>query len=267
MQSIKMKRLTLYISLIIFAFMDKTPPSLSEKALANHIFWNSTLRTPIAIAGSTFYLEPCSEDNPEHQRLFQNIFTDPETVKFWALGDVKTKEESLSALTRYSKPWTQQSLLGGFVVIQHNRAVMLVGIGLFQAQGVGEFYIMADPSVRGKGLATEVMGALIRWCTFLKESDIPAFINCVTGKKAPLHTIFATASEENIASIRLMLKSGFHPIQSLHRYRMGMPSGAQMFTAPSAIKGLKNGNLSIIYPNRYMKRKAGFELNMRELDY
>lgn len=262
-----MKRFITYISLIIFAFMDKTPPSLAEKAAANHIFWNSTLRTPIAVAGSTFYLEPCSEDNPEHQHLFQNIFTDPETMKFWALGDVRTKEESLFALKRYAQPWTRHSLLGGFVVMSKGHAVMLVGVGLFQAPGVGEFYIMADPSIRGKGLATEVMKVLIRWCTFLNESNIPAFINYVNGKRAPLHTVFATASEENIASIRLMLKSGFHPIQSLYQYRMGMPAGAQMFPAPSAIKGLKDGNLSIIYPTRYMKRKAGFELNVRRLHH
>lgn len=245
--------------------MDKTPLSLAEKAEANHIFWNSTMRSPIAIPGPTFYLEPCSEDNPAHQRLFQNIFTDPETMRFWAWGEVKTKEESLSALKRYAHPWITNRLIGGFVVMHHGHAAMLVGVGLFQAPGVGEFYIMADPSVRGKGLATEVMKVLIQWCKFLHESNIPVFINYENGKKAPLHTVFATASEENVASIRLMLKNGFQPIQSLYKYRMGMPKTAQMFPAPSTIKGLKDGNLSIIYPTRYMKRKAGFELDIRKL--
>jgi hypothetical protein len=62
-----------------------------------------------------------------------------------------------------------------------------------------------------------------------------------------------------------MLKSKFQPIQSLDRYRMGMPAEAQMFPAPSSIKGLKDGNLSMIYPTRFMKRKAGFELKIKDL--
>lgn len=260
-----MNRSFIYVLLVVFAFMDKLPPSLAEQAEKNQIFWDSQHRVPIAISGQGFYLERCQENTLDHQKLFENIYTDPETMKYWGGGEVRTKEESLAAVKRYATPWRYHQLTGGFVVVHQGRPVMLVGIGLFQAAGVSEFYIMADPSARGKGLATDVMKALYRWCVFLNESKLPVFINYTNGKKAPLDTVFATASEENIASIRLMLKSGFKPIQSLHRYRKGFPYYAQMFSAPSAIKGLNDGNLSMIYPTRFMKRKAGFELKIKEL--
>lgn len=260
-----MKRSLIYLLLIVFAFMDKLPLSLAEQAEKNQIFWDSGHRAPIAILGQGFYLEPCQENNPDHQKLFENIYTDPETMKYWGAGEVRTKEDSLIALKRYVDPWKYHQLTGGFVVVYKGRPVMLVGVGLFQAAGVSEFYIMADPTVRGKGLATEVMKALYRWCVFLHESKLPVFVNYTNGRKVPLDTVFATASEENIASIRLMLKSGFKPIQSLHRYRKGFPSYAQMLSAPSGIKGLENGQLSIIYPTRFMKRKAGFELKVKDL--
>lgn len=258
-----MKRFFVYIGLIIFAFMDKVPQSLAERAEANRIFWNSKKRQPIAIVGRTFYLEPCVENNQAHQALFERIYTDPETMKYWGTGDVRTKEESLLAVKRYAAPWVSGHILGGFMVVYEGRPVMLVGVGLFQSAGVSEFYIMADPSIQGKGVASEVMKVLNQWYVFLKESKISAFIDYTTGKKAPLNTIFATASEENIASIRLMLKSGFKPIKSLDRYRNGFPSYAQVFPSPSLIKGLEKGELSIIYPTRFMKRKAGFELKVK----
>lgn len=260
-----MKRSLIYVLLVVFAFMDKLPPSLAEQAEKNQIFWDSEHRQPIAILGQGFYLERCQENNPEHQKLFENIYTDPETMKYWGAGEVRTKEDSLAAVKRYATPWRSYQLTGGFVVVHKGRSVMLVGVGLFQAAGVSEFYIMADPTVRGKGLATEVMKALYRWCVFLRESKLPVFINYTNGQKAPLDTVFATASEENVASIRLMLKSGFKPIKSLHRYRKGFPSYAQMFPAPSEIKGVEDGQLSMIYPTRFMKRKAGFELKVKEL--
>ncbi|QOL19284.1 GNAT family N-acetyltransferase [Candidatus Bodocaedibacter vickermanii] len=260
-----MKRSIMYVVLAVIAFMDKLPPSLAEQAEKNQIFWDSKQRSPIAIFGQGFYLERCQENNPAHQKLFENIYTDPDTMKYWGAGDVRSKEESLAAVKRYATPWRYHQLTGGFVVVHQGRPVMLVGVGLFQAAGVSEFYIMADPSARGKGLATDVMKALYRWCVFLQESKLPVFINYTNGKKAPLDTVFATASEENIASIRLMLKSGFKPIKSLHRYRKGFPSYAQMFPAPSQIKGLDDGHLSMIYPTRFMKRKAGFELKVKEL--
>jgi RimJ/RimL family protein N-acetyltransferase len=260
-----MKRSLVYVLLIIFAFMDKLPPSLAELAEKNQIFWDSQQRMPVAILGKDFYLERCDENNPDHKKLFENIYTDPETMKYWGAGEVRTKEESLAAVKRYATPWQYRQLTGGFVVVHKGRPVMLVGAGLFQAAGVSEFYIMADPSARGKGLATEVMKTLYRWCVFLQESKLPVFVNYTSGKKAPLDTVFATASEENIASIRLMLKSGFKPIKSLHRYRKGFPSYAHMFPAPSDIKGLEDGHLSMIYPTRFMKRKAGFELKVKEL--
>jgi RimJ/RimL family protein N-acetyltransferase len=260
-----MKRCIAYILLIIFAFMDKLPLSLAELAEKNQIFWDSEHRMPITMNGPDFYLEQVSAENPDHQTLFENIYTDPATMKYWATGEVRTKTQSLDAVKRYAVPWKHHQLTGGFIVVYKGKPAMLVGVGLFQAPGVSEFYIMADPSFQGRGLATEVMKVLYRWCTFLYESKIPVFIDYTTGIKAPLHTLFATGSEENIASIRLMLKSGFKPIQSLHRYRHGFPSYAQMFPAPSSIKGLDDGNLSMIYPTRYMKRKAGFELKVKEL--
>lgn len=245
--------------------MDKLPHSLAELAEKNQIIWNSEQRLPIVISGSDFYLEQVNADNLEHQKLFENIYTDPATMRYWATGEVRTKTQSLDAIKRYAVPWKHRYLTGGFVVVYKGKPAMLVGVGLFQAPGVSEFYIMADPSFQGKGLATEVIKVLYRWCVFLYESKIPVFKDYTTGKKAPLHTLFATGSEENTASIRLMLKSGFKPIQSLHKYRHGFPSYAQMFPAPSSIKGLEDGNLSMIYPTRYMKRKAGFELRVKDL--
>lgn len=262
-----MKRIIIYSLVFIFAFMDKLPLSLAEKASAEHIVWDSKRRLPLFILGPNFYLEPCSLDNLDHQKLFERIYTDIETMKYWGYGDIRTEEESYFALKRYAAPWDLERLTGGFVVRYQGKAVMFLGIGLFQSAGVGEFYIMADSSVRGKGIATEVMKVLRRWCMFLRESHVPVFVNYVNGKRAPLNTVFATASEENVASIRLMLKSGFQPIQSLRRYKNGFPKETQLFTAPSylSIKGLKNGELSIIYPNRYMKRKAGFELKVKDI--
>ena len=260
-----MKRLLLYFGLIVFAFVDKVPPSLAERAEAHHIIWDSQKRLPVAIVGSSFYLEPCVFENQGHQGLFERIYTDPGTMKYWGSGGVRTKEDAVLAVERYARPWIHRQLTGGFVVMYKGRPVMLVGVGLFQAAGVSEFYIMADPTVRGKGLATEVMKALKGWCVFLKESNIPAFIDYTTGKKSRLNALFATASEDNVPSIRLMLKSGFKPIKSLDRYRHGFPYYAQMFQAPSSIKGLENGELSIIYPTRFMKRKAGFELKIKDI--
>jgi RimJ/RimL family protein N-acetyltransferase len=260
-----MKRSLIYVLLSVFAFMDKLPPSLAELAEKHQILWDSKHRRPIAVLGKDFYLERCDETNPEHQKLFEHIYMDPDTMKYWGAGEVRTKEESLAAVKRYADPWRYRQLTGGFVVVHKSRPVMLVGVGLFQAAGVSEFFIMADPSARGKGLATEVMKVLFRWCVFLRESKHPVYVNYTNGKKAPLDTIFATASEENVASIRLMLKSGFKPIRSLYRYRKGFPSYAQMFPAPSQIKGLEDGHLSMIYPTRFMKRKAGFELKVKYL--
>lgn len=260
-----MKRIFAYTLFIVFAFMDKLPLSLAELAEKNQIFWDSEHRMPIAISGSDFYLEQVSAEDLAHQHLFENIYTDPATMKYWATGEVRTHTQSLDAVKRYAAPWAHHQLTGGFMVVYKGKPVMLVGVGVFQAPGVSEFYIMADPAVQGRGLASEVMKVLYRWCAFLYESKTPVFVDYTTGKKAPLHTLFATGSEENIASIRLMLKSGFKPIQSLHRYRHGFPSCAQMFPAPSSIKGLDDGNLSMIYPTRYMKRKAGFELKVKEL--
>lgn len=262
---LSMKRIITYILFIVFAFVDKLPLSLAELAEKNQIFWDSEHRMPIAISGPDFYLERVSATNPDHQQLFENIYTDPATMKYWATGEVRTKIQSMDAIKRYADPWRHNQLTGGFVVVYKGKPAMLVGVGLFQAPGVSEFYIMADPAVQGRGLATEVMKVLYRWCAFLHESKIPVCIDYSSGKKAPLHTLFATVSEENPASIRLMLKSGFKPIQSLCRYRRGFPSIAQMFPAPSPIKGLSDGNLSMIYPTRYMKRKAGFELKVKEL--
>lgn len=259
-----MKRCITYIILIVFAFMDKLPLSIAELAEKNQIMWDSDRRVPIIISGSDFYLEQVNAENPDHQQLFEKIYTDAATMKYWATGEVRTKTQSLDAVKRYALPWQSRHLTGGFIVVYKGKPAMLVGVGLFQAPGVGEFYIMADPSFQGRGLATEVMKVLYRWCVFLYESKTPVFIDYTTGKKAPLHTLFATGSEENIASIRLMLKSGFKSIQSLHKYRHGFPSYAQMFPAPSSIKGL-DGNLSMIYPTRYMKRKAGFELKVKDL--
>lgn len=261
-----MYRFIIYSLLFVLAFIDKMPLSLAEKAEAYNIFWDSQHRIPMGIQGGDFYLEPCSVDNPAHQKLFENIYRDPDTMKYWGSGGViRTKEEAFKALERYSSQWKNGRLTGGFVVRKDGEAIMLIGIGLFQAAGVGEFYIMADPSVRGKGIATEVMKVLFRWCMFLYHSKVPVFINYIDGKRAPLDTVFATASEENIASVRLMLKSGFRPMKSLKRYRRGFPKEAQLFTAPSLIRGLEDGNLSIIYPTRYMKRKAGFELRVSDL--
>jgi RimJ/RimL family protein N-acetyltransferase len=261
-----MRRFLVYAGMVLFLFMDKFPPSLAEKAEAYHVIWDSNRRLPIAVIGSTFYLEPCDVDNPDHIALFERIYTDPDTMRYFGTGEVRSKADAANALKRYAQPWQQHQLTGGFVVRHQGKAVMLVGVGLFQAAGVGEFYIMADPTVRGKGLATLVMATVIEWCRFLNASRLSVCVNYSNGKKAPMDTIFATASEENIPSIRLMLKSGFKPIQSLHRYRMGFPKNAQMFPAPSGIKGLKDGHLSMIYPTRYMKRKAGFELKLKEFN-
>ena len=260
-----MKRCIAYILFTVFLFVDKLPLSLAELAEKNQIIWDSHRRMPVIISGVDFYLQHVDANNPGHQQLFENIYTDSATMKYWATGEVRTKAQSIDAIKRYAAPWKSGHLTGGFVVVYKGKPAMLVGVGLFQAPGVSEFYIMADPSFQGRGLATEVMKVLYRWCVFLHESKIPVFIDYTTGKKAPLHTVFATGSEENIASIRLMLKSGFKPIKSLYNYRHGFPSNAQMFSAPSSIKGLDNGNLSIIYPTRYMKRKAGFELKVKDL--
>lgn len=260
-----MKRMLIYLGLFVFAFMDKVPPSLAERAEAHHIFWNSQKRIPIAVIGSSFYLEPCDQDNPQHQGLFERIYTDPDTMKYWGAGEVRTKADAMLAIKRYATPWENRHPIGGFVVMLNGQAVMLVGVGLFQAAGVSEFYIMADPTIRGRGLATEVIKVIKEWCLFLHEANVSAFYDYTTGTKARLNTIFATASEENVPSIRLMLKSGFKPIQSMNRYRNGFPSHAQMFQAPSSIKGLENGQLSIIYPTRFMKRKAGFELKLKDI--
>lgn len=260
-----MKRCIIYIVFSVFAFMDKLPLSFADLAEKNQIFWDSKHRIPIALNGFNFYLEPIRADSPDHQQLFENIYTDPSTMKYWATGEIRTKDQAMDAIKRYAIPWKNHQLIGGFSVVYKGKPSMLVGVGLFQSPGVGEFYIMANPAAQGRGLATEVMKVLYRWCIFLNESKIPVFRDYTTGKKAPLHTVFATASEENIASVRLMLKSGFKPIRSLHRYRQGFPSKAQMFSAPSAIKGLPDGNLSMIYPTRYMKRKAGFELKVKNL--
>lgn len=260
-----MKRFIIYLGLIVFAFVDKVPPTLAERAESHHIIWDSMKRMPIAIPGSNFYLEPCMEGNKQHQALFERIYTDPGTMKYWGTGEVRTKADAVAAIKRYASPWMTRQPIGGFIVIYEGRPVMLVGVGLFQAAGVGEFYIMADPTIRGRGVASEVMKVLKHWCIFLNESSIAAFKDYTTGRKARLNTVFATASEENVPSIRLMLKSGFKPLKSLNLYRNGFPSYAQMFSAPSSIKGLKNGELSIIFPTRFMKRKAAFELKIKDI--
>jgi RimJ/RimL family protein N-acetyltransferase len=260
-----MNRYIFYCAFVIFAFVDKLPPTLAELAEAHHIFWDSNRRIPIAILSKNFYLEPCSAEKESHRRLFQEVFTDSDTMRYWADGRVRHMEEVLPALKRFASPWKNFHLTGAFVVMQNDQAIMLIGVGLFQAAGVGEFYIIAHPSIRGKGMTGEVMGVLKKWCVFLRESNVPAFINYVNGKKAVLSTVFATASEENIASIRMLLKSGFRPLKSFERYRMGFPKAATMFPAPSDIQGLDSGYLSMIYPTRYIKRKAGFELHVRNI--
>lgn len=261
-----MQRLVIYLLLFIFAFVDKAPPSLSELAEQHHILWDSHHRTPICIIGQDLYFEPCNADNPDHQALFINLYTDPDTMRFYGTGEVRSPESALQTLNRYAQGWNNGHLYGAFIVRVEGKAVMMVGVGLFQAAGVGEFYIMADRSVRGKGITTDVMDTLKQWCVFLHKSNLPIFKNVVTGKKARLNGVFATASEDNIPSIRVMLKNGFRPLTNLGFLRHGFPREAQLFTAPSDIKGLPNQELSIIYPTRYWKRKAGFYLRVQDLE-
>lgn len=251
--------------MVVFLFMDKLPPSRSEQASSYNVIWNSKHNLPVAVLGEQLYLEPCCETNPAHFELLKLIFQDPGTMRFWgAGGGIRTDSEVYDSLKRLSKPWRDGRMTGAFIAMYKNKPIMLLGVGLFQSPGVGEFFVITAPDVRGAGLTTQGAGLLKKWALFVKSSNIKHFVDYTTMKKAPLNTIVATATEENIASIRVMLKNGFTPVKEIARYRNGFPQTASMFSVDSKIKGLPEGTLSIVYPTRYLKRKAFFELILRK---
>lgn len=176
---------------------------LKAKAEAHQIVWDNTNRHPELVKGNAgVYLRPCNMDDPEHQSLFIELYTNTQSIKGYLDSKTKTKAEALALLKNHSDRWKQGNFLSGFVgYTADNQPFMHGGIGVFPSTNVAELFLIELPEFRNKGFGKKAMIALERWSEFLSEIEI-----IETNK---IHTLICRVSPDNIAAIKLLMASGF----------------------------------------------------------
>jgi RimJ/RimL family protein N-acetyltransferase len=166
--------------------------------------WNTELNIPTYISNKEIILRPITSENPEHKDLLFVLFASPENMALFADRKIKTEEEILKILNRHTNTWHNLGMRGGFAIYKNEVPVGLIGIGLSDAPGIGEFYCLIDHNSAGKGVGRAAFSLIMNeWASFLHETQAPIF------QDRPLDAVFATVSLDNPKSIHLLLKNNF----------------------------------------------------------
>lgn len=202
----------IFIGLMLTSCSDietsKSDQNLQQLAAKYDITWNEQSNHPKSIAGDDgVLLKPCDATNEQHQDLFIDLYTRPDSIKGYLDGKPKSTPEALHILIHQSYRWEDGVLLSGFVGYTPEKVpFMHCGIGTFPSKHMAEVFMIELPEYRNKGYAYKAMKALDRWASFLRKAGAWTIGE---ENKPEIRTLIARVSPDNIPAIKLLLKAGF----------------------------------------------------------
>ncbi|MDP1724342.1 MAG: GNAT family N-acetyltransferase [Alphaproteobacteria bacterium] len=167
--------------------------------------------------GSVWYAREVHE---EDTLFYQQLFADADIMKFFGLGKAVSYEKSEHYLKDIWMPSFQKGEPIGAMTIFLKETNQFIGFCCFSSDGPGYANVgyAAHKEFWGKGVATSISKVFFSiWAKEVTEighglreevsSSIVEKFKCFG--EAPLNVFVATARPSNIASCKLMLKSGF----------------------------------------------------------
>jgi RimJ/RimL family protein N-acetyltransferase len=134
--------------------------------------------------------------------IFQLYAQDQEVIRYLTFEPHKSINDTISFLERCLNNWKESSSFPWTIIRKNDKQLIgMVEIVNIDQTGIQLGYVLAQP-FWGNGYMTETLGAIIDWA--LNQNDV--------------YRVWAVCDIENVASVRVMEKSGMQKEGILRRW-------------------------------------------------
>lgn len=150
---------------------------------------------------------------PTDIHQYAELFGNPEVIAKYGTGQRTTEAEMADIVNNFwVKKWKENNPFSGFAMFLRTTGEFVGHIDCYgEHPGESEIALLISKKFWNQGLATEATQGIA-------EYDIAAVQEGYESDGKPLTTIVATARPDNLASVRILQKSGMHFVKQEERF-------------------------------------------------